>query len=126
MVDGCCDTEKACCTPGTGLKGYKVYYDDGGTPVEINNGSTLNTTIAIDTQWDIYLELILDDVVVTSIVVTPTITGLIIASTPYTATYPGTGPIVSANWSTTGTRLFTVDVTTDSGNYSFTVQIKVI
>jgi hypothetical protein len=126
LVDGCCDTETTCCDPGARLRGYRVFYSDGGTPIEINDSSTLNTVLNVGDKWNIYLETINNDVDVTSIVVTPIIAGLNIASTPYTVSHPGTGPIVDANWGTSGTRTFTVNVTTNSGNFSFTAQIKVL
>jgi len=126
LVDGCCDTETTCCDPRTGLRGYKVFYEDGGTPIEINDSSTLNATLNVGDKWSIYLETINNDVDVTLIVVTPTIAGLSITSTPFTVLHPGTGAIVNANWGTTGTRLFSVNVFTNSGNFSFTAQIKVL
>jgi hypothetical protein len=126
LVDGCCDTETTCCDSGARLRGYKVFYGDGGTPIEINDSSTLNATLNVGNKWGIYLETINNDVGVISIVVTPTIAGLGIASTPFTVYHPGNGGIVNANWGTSGTRLFTVNVTTNSGNFSFTAQIKVL
>jgi hypothetical protein len=127
LVDGCCDTETTCCVPGTVLRKYKVYYSDGGLPIEINDASNFVTTIAINTKWNIYLETTSSSVGVTSIVVTPSpIAGLLVGLTPATVAYPGTKVIVEANWATIGTRTFTVNVTTNSGNFSFYSEIKVL
>jgi hypothetical protein len=127
LVDGCCDTETTCCDSGAKLRGYRVFYIDGGLPIEINDASNFLTTIAINTKWSIYLETTSSSVGVTSIVVTPSpIAGLLVGLTPETVTYPGTKSIVEANWATTGTRTFTVNVTTNSGNFSFYAEIKVL
>jgi hypothetical protein len=127
LVDGCCDTETTCCVPGIGLRGYKVYYSDGGLPIEINDASNFAINIPINTKWTIYLETISSSVGVTSIVVTPSpIAGLLVGLTPATVAYPGTKVIVEANWATIGQRIFTVNVTTNSGNFSFNADIKVL
>ena len=127
LVDGCCDTETTCCVPGTGLRKYKVYYSDGGLPIQINDTSNFVITIAINTKWTIYLETTNSSVDVTSIVVTPSpIAGLLVGLTPATVAYPGSKVIVEANWATTGQRIFTVNITTNSGNFSFNADIKVL
>jgi hypothetical protein len=127
LVDGCCDTETTCCVPGTGLRKYKVYYDNGGLPIEINDASNFLTTIAINTKWSIYLETTSSSVDVTSIIVTPSpILGLLVGLTPDTVAHPGSKVIVEANWATTGTRTFSVLITTNSGNFSFYAEIKVL
>lgn len=125
MTDGCCDEALPCCESGTGARGYKVFYVDSGTPQEINDGSTFLETVSIGTKWAIYLDDMNGSVTVTSVVVTPTIADLNITTTPII--FPTFGnTIISANWVTTGTRTFSVSVTTDSGNFSFNAEIKVL
>ena len=124
MTDGCCEVAEPCCDTGALLK-FKVYYEDGPKTF-INNASTLVKTIALSTKWSVQLETVGSNVTVTSIVVTPTITGLTIATTPFTIPDPSSGSIVNANWGTDGTRIFTVSITTDVGNFSFNAEIKVI
>ena len=124
MTDGCCEVAEPCCDAGALLK-YKVYYEDGPqTP--INNASTLVKTIAPSTKWSVRLETVGSNVTVTSIVVTPTIAGLNINTTPFTITHPASGSIVDANWATLGTRIFTVSITTNVGTFSFNAEIKVL
>jgi hypothetical protein len=126
MTDGCCEVPEPCCGVSTGLRGYKVFYGDGNpTPIEINNASTFLTTINTGTKWGIYLDDITGSVTVTAITVTPAIADLNIAITPLIVPSLG-NTILSANWATTGTRIFSVSVTTDSGNFSFNAQIKVL
>jgi hypothetical protein len=124
MTDGCCEVAEPCCDAGALLK-YKVYYEDG--PItQISNASTLLKTITPNTKWSVRLETVGSNVTVTSIVVTPTIAGLNINTTPFTITDPASGSIVDANWATTGTRTFTVSITTNVGNFSFNAEIKVV
>ena len=127
MTDGCCQEPEPCCNVGTGLRNYKVFYTENGnpTPIEINNASTFLLTINTGTKWAIVLDDITGSVTVTAITVTPTIAGLNIATTPFT--FPPNGnTLLDANWATTGTRIFSVSVTTNSGNFSFNAQIKVL
>lgn len=128
MTDGCCDEALPCCESGTGARGYKIFFGDGGTPQEINDGSTFLETINVNTKWSIYLETLtgLGSVTVSSIVIPSIPAGLSVATTPFTIPEPGNDAICNANWATTGTRTFSVSVTTDSGNISFNVEIKVL
>lgn len=126
MTDGCCEVAEPCCGTGTGARGYKVFYSDG-IAQEINDGSTFVEKIAPNTKWGFSLETIPGNgsITVTSIVVTPAVIGLNVASTPFSVPDPGSGAICTANWSTSGVRIFSVSITTDSGNFSFNVEITV-
>jgi hypothetical protein len=124
MTDGCCEVSEPCCDASALLK-YKVYYESG-TQTQINNAGTLVKTIAPSTKWSVRLETAGSNVTVTSIVVTPTIAGLSINTTPFTITDPASGSIIDANWATTGTRIFTVSIITNVGNFSFNAEIKVL
>jgi hypothetical protein len=126
MTDGCCEVAESCCGVGAGLRGYKIFFI-GDVTQEINNGSTFVEKIAPNDKWKFILETIPGNgpVTVTSIVITPAIIGLSINSTPFSVSDPGSGTICEANWSTSGVRIFSVSITTDSGNFSFNAQITV-